>query len=55
MRYPSDILGKSAFVSRRPLHTLRLPLTPPQAAGKLVALRDVFEIEVKSKIFANNL
>ena len=26
------------FLARRPRHTLRLPLTPPPAAGKLVAM-----------------
>ena len=32
---PDDRLGVNAFVARRPLHLLRLRLTPPQAALRL--------------------
>ena len=35
---PGECPQLFAFVPRRPLHTLPLPLSPPPAAGKLVAM-----------------
>ena len=35
---PGECPRLFAFVPRRPLHTLRLPLPPPLAAGKLAAM-----------------
>ena len=49
LRCPADVLGPKAFVPRRPLHTLRLPLIPPLAAGRLVALRIISDQFDKSE------
>ena len=38
LRCPANVLGANAIVPRRPRHTLRPRLTPPQAALGLAAI-----------------